>query len=158
MIIRDYKPEDKPDLIEITLRAWAPVFDGLEESISPEIYEVFVPDWKAEQLRSINRVCDSEDVQVIVAEEEDQILGFSAITLHPDDYLGQIYMIGVDPNQQRKGLGSALTKASLKTIKDSGLSLAMVETGGDPGHASARAMYERMGFELTPVARYLKRI
>ncbi len=158
MIIRDYKSEDKQDLIEITLRAWAPVYAGLKESISPEIYKVFVPDWKAEQLRSINRVCDSGDVQVIVAEEEDQILGFSGITLHPEDYLGQIYMIGVDPDHQCKGIGSALTNASLKIIKGNGFSLAMVETGGDPGHAAARATYEKMGFELTPVARYLKRI
>ena len=37
-----------------------------------------------------------------------------------------------------------------------GLSIVMVETGGDPGHGPARATYEASGFELLPVARYFK--
>jgi hypothetical protein len=32
----------------------------------------------------------------------------------------------------------------------------MAETGGDPGHAPARAVYERAGFTLLPVARYFR--
>jgi hypothetical protein len=31
-----------------------------------------------------------------------------------------------------------------------------VGTGGDPGHAPARAAYESFGFTLLPSARYLK--
>jgi hypothetical protein len=36
------------------------------------------------------------------------------------------------------------------------MSIAMVETGGDPGHAPARAAYTATGFRLVPVARYFK--
>ena len=61
MNIRDYEADDKPALEELTLRAWKPVFADLERSIKPEIYEVFVPDWQAEQMRSLNTVCDSGD-------------------------------------------------------------------------------------------------
>ena len=32
----------------------------------------------------------------------------------------------------------------------------MVETGGDRGHAPARATYEGLGFRRWPVARYFK--
>jgi hypothetical protein len=32
----------------------------------------------------------------------------------------------------------------------------MVETGGDPGHAPARHVYERANYTLFPVARYFK--
>jgi hypothetical protein len=32
----------------------------------------------------------------------------------------------------------------------------MVETGGDPGHAPARHVYEKTGFTLLPIARYFK--
>ena len=32
----------------------------------------------------------------------------------------------------------------------------MVETGGDPGHAPARATYSATGFTLLPVARYFQ--
>jgi hypothetical protein len=41
-------------------------------------------------------------------------------------------------------------------MKDAGMSIAMVETAGDPGHAPARHTYEKAGFELFPVARYFK--
>jgi RimJ/RimL family protein N-acetyltransferase len=36
--------------------------------------------------------------------------------------------------------------------------MAMVETGGDPGHERARHTYEKVGFELFPVARYFKKL
>ena len=38
------------------------------------------------------------------------------------------------------------------------MSVAMVETGGDPGHARSRHTYEKVGFELFPVARYFKKL
>ncbi|WP_333326866.1 hypothetical protein [Microcoleus sp. T3_A4] len=36
--------------------------------------------------------------------------------------------------------------------------MAMVETGGDPGHERARHTYEKAGFELFPAARYFKKL
>ncbi|MEM7712190.1 MAG: GNAT family N-acetyltransferase, partial [Cyanobacteria bacterium P01_A01_bin.68] len=39
-----------------------------------------------------------------------------------------------------------------------GMSIAMVETAGDEGHAPARNTYEKAGFELFPVARYFKKL
>jgi hypothetical protein len=36
------------------------------------------------------------------------------------------------------------------------MDIAAVGTGGDPGHAPARATYEALGFTLLPSARYLK--
>jgi hypothetical protein len=36
--------------------------------------------------------------------------------------------------------------------------VAMVETGGDPGHAAARHVYERAGYRLLQVARYFKEL
>ena len=41
-------------------------------------------------------------------------------------------------------------------MKDAGMAIAMVETGGDRGHAPARQTYEKVGFEVWPVARYFK--
>ena len=34
----------------------------------------------------------------------------------------------------------------------------MVETGTDPGHAPARALYEKAGYRLVTVARYWKKL
>jgi hypothetical protein len=35
---------------------------------------------------------------------------------------------------------------------------AMVETGGDPGHAAARRTYEKVGYVHLPIARYFKKL
>ncbi len=42
--------------------------------------------------------------------------------------------------------------------KDAGMSVTVVETGGDPGRERARHTYEKAGFELLPVARYFKKL
>ena len=158
MNIRSYEEDDKPALEELTLRAWKPVFADLERSIKPEPYEAFVPDWQAEQMRSLNTFCDSGDVYTIVAGRDKKILGFTDKSFHPEDFLGQIYLIGVDPDCQRRGIGTALINASIEIVKHRGFALVMIETGGDPGHAAAKKTYEKMGFDLYPVARCLKRV
>ena len=37
-----------------------------------------------------------------------------------------------------------------------GMDIAVVETGGDPGHAPARALYGDEGFTVLPIARYFQ--
>lgn len=158
MKIREYKESDWNTLVDITMRAWKPVFEGMSTAISNDIYEIFVPDWQAEQLRTLTAVCVSQDIDKIVAEEDGKLIGFAAASYHPEDFLGQVYIVGVDPDHGRKGVGTQLTEECLSMIKAKGFELAMVETGGDPGHAPARATYESMGFENFPVCRYLKRL
>jgi len=65
-------------------------------------------------------------------------------------------MLAVEPDHQAGGIGTALTGFALESLKDAGMTTAMVETGGDPGHAPARRTYERAGFTLLPIARYFK--
>jgi hypothetical protein len=36
------------------------------------------------------------------------------------------------------------------------MDIAVFETGGDPGHAPARALYEEVGFTLLPIAPYFR--
>jgi hypothetical protein len=46
--------------------------------------------------------------------------------------------------------------AAIAHMRDAGMDIAAVGTGGDPGHAPARAMYEASGFTALPGVRYLK--
>ena len=66
--------------------------------------------------------------------------------------------VAVDPPHQRAGIGSALTEFAVAWIKEQGVAVAMVETGGDPGHAPARAIYDKAGFTKLPIARYFKKL
>jgi GNAT superfamily N-acetyltransferase len=62
------------------------------------------------------------------------------------------------PDFQGHGIGTALTEFTLNWMKEAGMSVAMVETGGDSGHAPARRTYEKLGFGLLPIARYFKKL
>jgi ribosomal protein S18 acetylase RimI-like enzyme len=70
--------------------------------------------------------------------------------------MGVVDMIAVDPAYQRRGIATALMDRSADHMRDRGMDIAVVETGGDPGHAPARAMYEASDYTLLPVVRYLK--
>ncbi|MEM9008938.1 MAG: GNAT family N-acetyltransferase, partial [Cyanobacteria bacterium P01_F01_bin.86] len=85
-------------------------------------------------------------------------VGFVAVKLHLEDSMGELYMIAVDPDFQGQGIGTALIEFALGWLKNAQMSIAMVETGGDPGHAPARYAYEKAGFRLLPIARYFKKL
>lgn len=85
-------------------------------------------------------------------------MGFISIRLNVGDNLGEIYMIAVDPMHQGQGIGSRLTDFAVEKIQEAGITVVMVDTGGDPGHAPARATYEKAGFEALPIMRYFKRL
>ncbi len=70
--------------------------------------------------------------------------------------MGVIDIIGVDPDYQRRGIGGRLTTSALDHMRRHGMDIAVVETGGDPGHAPARAAYTASGFTLLPIARYFQ--
>jgi ribosomal protein S18 acetylase RimI-like enzyme len=67
-------------------------------------------------------------------------------------------MIAVDPAHQRLGIASMLTDYALDEMRARDLDLAIVATGGDPGHAPARRTYERAGFTGCPQVWYAKRL
>lgn len=63
-------------------------------------------------------------------------------------------MVAVSAAGQRQGVGRALTSHAMTQMKAAGCSLAVVATGGDAGHAPARALYEAAGCRALPLARY----
>ena len=94
-----------------------------------------------------------------VAEVDSTVVGFVSIELHHPEYdMGEISMLAVDPDYQGSGIGTALTEFALDRLKSAGMSVAMVETGGDPGHAAARRTYEKAGYVHLPIARYFKNL
>ncbi len=157
MQIEPYSPRHLEAIIRLSLRAWAPVFDAIQNTMNTDVYRTFYPDhWRVSQQKAVEDVCAAEDTHIWVATDAGSTVGFVAVKLHSDNSMGEIYMIAVDPDFQGRGIGSALIELTLDWMKDAGLSIAMVETGGDPGHAAARHTYEKVGFDLWPVARYFK--
>lgn len=159
MEIEPYASHHLDAVVWLALRAWAPVFDSIQTTMNAEVYQAFYPDhWRGSQQKAVEDVCAGEDTHVWVARDADSVVGFVAVKLHPADSMGEIYMVAVDPDFQGCGIGSALTNFALGWMKEAGMAIAMVETGGDPGHAPARHTYEKAGFNLWPVARYFKKL
>jgi ribosomal protein S18 acetylase RimI-like enzyme len=158
MQIEPYDDSRLDAIVRLSLRAWEPVFESIENAMDPDVYREQHPDWRVTQRRAVESACADEDVHVWVASEGPQTVGFVALKLHAEDQMGEIYMIAVDPDFQRRGIATALTDHSLAWFKQAGMTTAMVETGGDPGHAPARRTYESAGFRLLPIARYFKKL
>lgn len=155
MHIRTYETRDLEPVVEMSLRAWEPVFASLAKHLAPGLYQHFFPDWRECQAKSVTEVCTDEKANVWVAQEDGRVAGFTAVFLKTPVF-GEIYMIAVDPDFQRRGIGAKLTQFALDWMRQKGVICAMVETGADPGHAPARMTYEKAGFQLFPVARYFQ--
>jgi ribosomal protein S18 acetylase RimI-like enzyme len=158
MHIAPYAPHHRDAIVALSLRAWAPVFASLEQEMDPAVWAAFYPNgWHEVQRASVEAACDAKDLTVSVALEGERVLGFVAVRIH-DALMGEIYMIATDPSAQRRGVARALSQHALDFMRSKGNTVAMVETGGDPGHAPARATYEAAGFRALPLARYFRKI
>jgi GNAT superfamily N-acetyltransferase len=159
MQIEPYNPHQLDAVVRLSLRAWAPVFESIQSVMDTDVYRAFYPDhWRVSQQKAIEDVCAAEETNVWVAIDAESTVGFIAVKLDSESRMGEIYMVAVDPAFQGHGIGTALIEFALAWMKDAGMSIAMVETGGDPGHVPARHTYEKLGFGLWPVARYFKQL
>jgi GNAT superfamily N-acetyltransferase len=146
-------------VVELAVRAWRPVFALMEADMAPFVYNAFYPfGWEIRQRKDVAAICQDENTEVWVALLGDQLAGFVGLRSHAEDSMGEIHILAVDPAFQRRGVGRALLDFAFEWIRRRGLAMAMVETGGDRGHAPSRAAYESAGFERHPVARYFRAV
>ena len=155
--IRLFRDEDLDAIVELSLLAWEPVFHSLEQVLGHDIFVLLQPDWRAGQAKGVASTCrDRETYTTLVAEVDGVVAGFLAYKLKREQKIGEVDLLAVHPDYQNRGVGTALTNAALDQIRESGMKLAIVEPGGDPGHAPARRAYEKAGYTLLPIARYFK--
>jgi ribosomal protein S18 acetylase RimI-like enzyme len=142
--IRPYDTEDCTRVVELSLHAWARVFDSFHTMLGDDLYRRVHPDWRTDQAASVRDALDRNDTWVSVS--DGTVSGFVNVAFDIENRSGEIYMIAVDPAYQRQGVASALTEVAVEEMRARGLDLAIVATGGDPGHAPARRTYEKAGF------------
>lgn len=76
----------------------------------------------------------------------DHLLGFHWTKVHQAERppLGEVYVVGIDPAAQGRGLGRLLTLAGLRHLRDRGLAEVLLYTEAD--NVAAVRTYTRLGF------------
>lgn len=158
--IRPMSHADLDDVVQVSLLAWASVFRSFEQVLGSKIYALLYPDWRRQQSEVVEKICQDEKTHVLVAEVDGQVTGFIAYAVNSaengQDNTGEVELLAVHPDYQNHGIGTGLNNVVLDKMKESGMKLAIVATGGDPGHAPARRSYEKAGYTPLPGVRYYK--
>ena len=77
-----------------------------------------------------------------------KIAGFCWTKIHHDfvnqDPIGELYVIGVDPNEAGKGIGKAVSTEGLIYLKEKGIKQAMLYVDDD--NEAGKGLYKTLGF------------
>jgi GNAT superfamily N-acetyltransferase len=156
--IRPYHESDLEAVVEFSLRAWEPVYESLREVLGDAIFaRLNRPDWRAVQEEAVRSSCTSDERDVFVAVADARPVGFAAVALNAfHEGMGVVDILAVDPCHQRRGVAKQLMERSAAHMREQGMDIAAVGTGGDAGHGPARALYESLGYTALPGVRYLR--
>jgi mycothiol synthase len=94
---------------------------------------------------------------LLAVDDTDAIVGFCWTKVHPPqpprepDALGEIYVIGVDPSFQSRGLGRALVLGGLASLHERGTRVGMLFV--DASNTPAIGLYKALGFTVSRVDR-----
>jgi mycothiol synthase len=140
----------EPKLPEgVTIRPFVPGKD--EAAVVYVNHRAF--DWHPEQgAMSIEDVRAKEEEDwfdpegfLLAFDAEDRLAGFHWTKVHTPD-LGEVYVVGVDPDRQGGGLGKALTLAGLRHLREQGVKEVMLYVESD--NTAAVRVYTKLGFTL----------
>ncbi|NLE80115.1 MAG: GNAT family N-acetyltransferase, partial [Rhodococcus sp.] len=89
-----YLPQHRPAVVELSERAWEPVFAQLRENVPSYVYNAFYPrGWWERQQHDIETLLDEEAEQTLVALIGDEVCGWVSVRLHKEDSMGEIYIL-----------------------------------------------------------------
>ncbi|MBT3374438.1 MAG: GNAT family N-acetyltransferase [Lentisphaerae bacterium] len=146
-MIRDYRHDDLPRLMDIGNRAWAPIYDMFSQAYGTDLFERIVSNRQTDKGDQIRNHCRQHPEWVYVCEESGEVVGFVTFRIDWENGVGAIGNNARDPECEIKGVGQHMYSAVLDRFREEGLTFAKVTTGMDAAHAPARKAYEAAGFD-----------
>jgi ribosomal protein S18 acetylase RimI-like enzyme len=149
IVIRPVRADDHPHLESVRRAAFAPVFASFRAILGDDLYELAQAREDARQEELLVALLLPESVwEVYAAERAGTVVGFVAIQLNQETRVGEIGLNAVHPDHAGQGIGTAMYHFAIARMKEAGMRVATVATGGDPSHAPARRAYEKAGFTV----------
>lgn len=160
MLIRPFVQSDQPQLIELTIETFRPFYeDCFRPLVGETVFANQHGSWRADYRRQVADLHDpGQHKYVAVAEVDGVIGGYVAWSVDPARRNGCVTMLAVAAEHRRGQLGTALCEHAFAEMRGLGAQVVEIGTGGDPFHAPARALYERLGCTRLPVAVYYKQL
>jgi mycothiol synthase len=114
--------------------------------------------WTLDDLRARFREPWFDPEGFLLHEVDGQLAGFcwTKVHAHAQPPMGEIYVIGVDPDHQQRQLGRALVVAGLEHLTRAGLTVGMLYV--DATNTPAVSLYESLGFTVHHVDRVYRRL
>jgi ribosomal protein S18 acetylase RimI-like enzyme len=155
ILIREVQAEDLPALQALTVMAFEPVFASFAKIMGEKVFPLVYPDWKSTQSNLVETMFKDEKIHLWLAEYEGKPAGLVTYQLAKgDEKTGEIEFLVVHPEYQKAGIGTKLNEFALTKMREAGMKLVVVGTGGDESHAPARKAYEKVGFRPLPSVWY----
>ena len=144
MNIRRATLDDMPRIQEIVQEIWAIGSDFVMEEKYGPIGDEKWDRWLVPKVMS--RLWDEMD-SVYVTEVDGEIAGFVSFATSSTRKVGTIHYNGVANAYRGLGIGAKQVEFAVEKLREAGMECAAVGTGLNEGHAPARRVYEKAGFE-----------
>lgn len=157
MFLRTFRTDDLEALVDLTVRAFEPIQNGIRDQLGAELFARQNGQWRQDYRDTLAELTNAENQhRFLVAELDGAPAGYAAWTTHrgPAGPQGEITLLAVNPRYQRSGLGRALIDGACEVMRAAGCVVAWAGTGGDEAHTAARAAYAAGGFTPLPTVFY----
>jgi len=147
--MRPASAADLASMDAIREAAFAPIFASFRSILGEEIYNLAqARDDRAQGELLSSMFAPDSGWEVYAAEQGGVVVGFVSVRMNHETQMGEIGLNAVHPEHAGKGLGTAMYEFAVARMKDAGMRVATVSTGGDASHAPARRAYEKAGFAV----------
>jgi mycothiol synthase len=144
-VMRRPMSEPLPSPADVAIRAWTPADSDELLRVNAEAFAHHPEQGALDEAGLAVRMAEPwfDPAGLLVAMEGQRMLGFHWTKQHSAS-LGEVYVVGIDPTAQGRGLGRALTLAGLHHLAGLGVSEVLLYVEAD-NHA-ARSTYAKLGF------------
>lgn len=160
MLIRPFVQRDLEPVTELTIATFRPFYeDHFRPLVGQMVFANQHGDWRGDYRTQLAELHSPEQHKhVAVAEVNDAIAGYVAWSVAPDQRNASVTLLAVAPEHRRHSVGTALCEHAFTEMRALGAEVVEIGTGGDPFHAPARALYERLGCTPLPVTVYYRQL